>query len=240
MAYEMWLNYDNDAKTFQFPVLPESIKIKETGKDVTFNIDQVGEIFHKSKRNALKFSFSSFFPSKYGNWCQVAERNFKSAATCHKWIQQIIEAENPAHFVLVGGPMAINCYVLVSSYTPEEEGGDPGTVSYSIELKEYRSTSVRTIRNSRASSSKTSAKKTVVKSESKNRVSNKEKSTTYTIKSNDCLWNIAKKFYGSGASYTKILAANKSVLNKAAQKYGYSSCNNGNLVFPGTVITIPA
>lgn len=235
MAYEMWLNYDNDSKTFCFPVLPESIKIKETGKDVTFNIDQMGEIFHKSKRNALKFSFSSFFPSEYGNWCQVPKRSFKSAVTCHKWIQQIIEAKNPAHFVLVGGPIAINCFVLVSSYTAEEKGGDPGTIHYTIEMKEYRETSLRTIRNSRADSSKK-----VVQSEAKDRVSNKEKPTTYTIKSNDCLWNIAKRVYGSGASYTKILAANRAVLDKAAQKYGYSSCNNGNLIFPGTVISIPA
>lgn len=235
MSYEMWLNYDNDSKTFQFPVLPESIKVEMAGKDITFNIDQIGEIFHKSKRNALKISFSSFFPSEYGRWCQVTESRFKLPAESHKWITQIMDAENPAHFVLTGGPMPINCYVLVTNYTPEEVGGDPGTIQYSIKMKEYRSTSIRTIRNSKADSSKK-----VVKTETNKRVSNKEKSKTYTIKNGDNLWNIAKKYYGDPSKYTKILSANRETLDKVARKYGNSSCNNGNLIFAGTVIKIPA
>ena len=35
---------------------------------------------------------------------------------------------------------------------------------------------------------------------------------TYTVKSGDCLWNIAKKYYGNGAQYTKIYNANKGEL----------------------------
>lgn len=236
MAYEMWLNYDNDSKTFCFPVLPESLPVKMSGKDVTFNIDQLGEIFHKSKRNAMRFSFESYFPAEYGSWCQVSRANFRSPGECHEWICQLMEAKNPAHFVLVGGPLSINCYVLISSYNPKENGGDPGTIHYSIELKEYRSASLRTIRNSRADGASSSS---VISSEKKDRVSNKEQVTSYTVKSGDCLWNIAKKVYGSGRDYTKILAANRSILDKEAQKYGYSSCQDGNVLYPGTVITIP-
>lgn len=235
MGYEMWLNYDNDAKTFRIPVLPEKIKIKETGKDVTFNIDQIGEIFHKSKRGALRLSFSSYFPTQYGGYCDVPKKDFKSPSKCHKWLKQLMDAKNPAHFVLVGGPLAINCYVLISDYTAEEVGGDPGTIQYSLELKEYRNTSLRKIRNSRAEGGKP-----VVQSDEKDRVSNKEKASTYTIKETDYLWTIAKRFYGKGELYTKILSANRAVLDEAARKHGFSSCRNGDLIFAGTVITIPA
>lgn len=231
LPYEMWLNYDNDAKTFQFPVLPESIKVTEKGNSAVFNIDQIGEIFHKAKRNALRISFASFFPKLYGNYCQVPKRNFKGASKCHAWIKELMEAENPAHFVLTGSPMAINCYVLISSYVAEEAGGDVGSVNYTIELQEYRSTSLRTV--------KKSGKNTLTKSESKNRVSNKERAGTITVKSGDCLWNLAKKYYGSGSEYIKILNANKAVLDKAAKQYGYRDSNNGNRIFPGTVLTIP-
>ena len=31
---------------------------------------------------------------------------------------------------------------------------------------------------------------------------------TYTVVAGDCLWNIARRFYGSGAQYTKIAAVN--------------------------------
>lgn len=53
--------------------------------------------------------------------------------------------------------------------------------------------------------------------------------TTYTVKKGDCLWSIAIKSYGSGASWQKIYNANKSVIGK-----------NPNLIYPGQVLTIPA
>lgn len=45
----------------------------------------------------------------------------------------------------------------------------------------------------------------------------------------DCLWNIAKKFYGNGAKYTVIYNANKGIIG-----------GNPNLIYPGQVLTIPA
>ena len=50
---------------------------------------------------------------------------------------------------------------------------------------------------------------------------------TYTVKRGDCLWNIAKRFYGNGAKYTKIYDANT---NKIA---------NPNLIYPGQILVIP-
>ena len=49
------------------------------------------------------------------------------------------------------------------------------------------------------------------------------------MKKGDCLWNIAKKFYGPGAKYTVIYNANKGVIG-----------SNPNLIYPGQVYTIPA
>lgn len=50
---------------------------------------------------------------------------------------------------------------------------------------------------------------------------------TYTVKKGDCLWNIAKQFYGNGASYGKIYDANT---NQIA---------NPNLIYVGQVFVIP-
>lgn len=50
---------------------------------------------------------------------------------------------------------------------------------------------------------------------------------TYTVVKGDCLWNIAKRFYGSGAEYKKLAAANPSI-------------KNPNLIYPGQVLIIPA
>ena len=80
-----------------------------------------------------------------------------------------------------------------------------------------------------------SSLKTCTKSKDKKKpvkkvTSSPSKSTaqrTYTVKKGDCLWNIAKKFYGNGSAYTKIYDANT---NKIA---------NPNLIYPGQVFVIP-
>ncbi len=50
---------------------------------------------------------------------------------------------------------------------------------------------------------------------------------TYTVKSGDSLWKIAKQFYGNGAAYTKIASANSDKIK------------NPNLIYPGQVLNIP-
>ena len=83
--------------------------------------------------------------------------------------------------------------------------------------------------NSLKVSTSTTAKKTPPKKETKVQSTPKASTAkrTYTVKRGDCLWNIAKKFYGNGASYTKIYDANT---NKIA---------NPNLIYPGQVFVIP-
>ena len=87
--------------------------------------------------------------------------------------------------------------------------------------------------NSLKTVSKTSAKNNnnTKKDSTKKKVSSSSSSKsaqrTYTVKKGDCLWNIAKKFYGNGALYTKIYDANT---NKIA---------NPNLIYVGQVFVIP-
>ena len=48
----------------------------------------------------------------------------------------------------------------------------------------------------------------------------------YTVVKGDCLWNIAKEFYGNGAAYTKIVEAN--------------GIKDANLIYAGQKLIIPA
>lgn len=113
-------------------------------------------------------------------------------------------------------------YVTVESFQYSESGGDVGTYEYSLTLKEYRSARVRQI-----NLDKNKKKASVEKSKS-TRVNNKNIPKTYTVKSGDCLYNIAKKFYGDGSLYTKIYNANKKLIG-----------SNPNLIKAGQVLTIP-
>jgi len=50
---------------------------------------------------------------------------------------------------------------------------------------------------------------------------------TYTVKKGDNLWNISKKYYGTGTKWPTIANANKKIIK------------NPNLIYPGQVLVIP-
>ena len=50
---------------------------------------------------------------------------------------------------------------------------------------------------------------------------------SYIVVKGDCLWNIAKKFYGKGSQYTLIYNANRDKIK------------NPNLIYPGQILIIP-
>jgi nucleoid-associated protein YgaU len=61
-------------------------------------------------------------------------------------------------------------------------------------------------------------------------------SKTYTVKKNDTLWSIAKKYYGSGAKWTKLWDVNKTMLIARDKR---NSTDKGHWIYPGQVLKIP-
>ena len=128
-------------------------------------------------------------------------------------------SKKPVH--LIATACGVDLYCTIESFDYREEGGDPGTYQYSITLKEYREITIRQVKVD-------IPKATATVEKEQPRVDNSVQPKTYTVKSGDCLWNIAKKYYGSGSSYTKIYEANKGTIG-----------GNPNLIYPGQVLTIP-
>ena len=90
----------------------------------------------------------------------------------------------------------------------------------------------KSLKTSTSTTNKKTKKKTPKKTPKKQKkVASSPKASsakrTYTVKRGDCLWNIAKRFYGNGAKYTRIYDANT---NKIA---------NPNLIYPGQIFVIP-
>lgn len=217
IKYQMWLTYNAEKEKIQLPVLPLSFQTKNGSNNDSVNIAGLGEIIIMQSRPALQFSFSSFFPAAKFPGLQVS--SITKPLTLVQKINEWKASDKPIHFIATA--CGVDLYATIESFTYSEEGGDPGTYQYSMTLKEYREITVRQVK---VNIPKATA--TVKKEEP--RVDNTVQPKTYTVVKGDCLWNIAKKFYGSGAQYTKIYNANKGVIG-----------GNPNLIYPGQVLTIP-
>lgn len=216
--YEIWLTYNRGKQKFRFPVLPENYKVDNGSKNESVNISGLGEIVIKQDRPALVFSFSSFFPAN--KFSGVQYKKLPDPQKAYDKINKWKNATKPVHLVMTAA--GINMYCTIESFSKEEKGGDIGTIYYTLKLKEYRETKIRKINVDKKT------KKAKIGKASKSRVDNADRPKTYKVKSGDCLWNIAKKIYGSGEQYMKIYNANKKIIG-----------GNPNNIKAGQVLTIP-
>jgi LysM repeat protein len=216
----MFLEYtdgNSRVQKLRIPVLPEKIEVSYSDKNDKVYVYGVGEVTIIKHPGAASVKFDSFFP-KYA--CQGSVGSPTNPKTCADFMVALMNSDTYAKFTYTGGPHPISMKCRIK-YDEFEQGGDPNTIYYSLTLTEYVVTTVRTIQV------KTAVKKAVVKAQ-KTTTAPKASTKTYTVVRGDCLWNIAKRFYGSGAKYTTIYNANKSVIG-----------GNPNLIYPGQVLTIP-
>lgn len=217
IKYQMWLTYNAEKQKIQLPVLPESFQVSNGSNNDSVNVVGLGEIVIMQSRPALQFSWSSFFPATKFPGIQVSSIT-KPLSLVQK-INDWKASKKPVHLIVTA--CGVDLFATIEDFSYSEEGGDPGTYQYSIKLKEYREITVRQVKVN-------IPKQTATVKKEEPRVDNTVQPKTYTVKSGDCLWNIAKKYYGSGAQYTKIYNANKGVIG-----------GNPNLIYPGQVLTIP-
>lgn len=162
-------------------------------------------------------TISSHFPKRDRNYANNSGRQAP-----YTYINKLLSWKSsgkPVQLIITG--TKINFQVTIETLKYGEQDGT-GDVYYDLTLKEYRAVEIK-----KTKLKKTKKKKTTKKKSKPKRPAAKKKTKTYTVKSGDCLWNIAKRFYGNGAQYTKIYNANRGKIK------------NPNLIYPGQKLTIP-
>ncbi len=215
--YQFWLTANSNKQKIKLPVNPTKITVKRNSGSESMDIAELGGITILKGRPPPEFSFSSIFPSE--KFPGVKVKKITSPKTLIGRIGSWIENKRIIHFVVTA--CNIDIYATIESFTYSESGGDVGTYEYSLTLKEYREIRTRQVKVNPNT-------KTATVSKSEARVDNSSKPKTYTVVYGDCLWNLAKKFYGSGSLYTKIYEANKSLIGP-----------NPNTLYVGWILTIP-
>ena len=156
----------------------------------------------------VKYPFAiykdSFQPAKY--FLEQIEK----LKTENKAFQFIVSRKMPNGRVLYD----TNLKVTLEEYTISEEAKEGFDTKVKIKLKQYRDYATKTMQIT------IKQYKPVAVDTSSSRPANTAPSTrTYTVVKGDCLWNIAKKYYGDGSQYMKIYNANKDKIKKPSLIY---------------------
>ena len=135
-------------------------------------------------------------------------------------IEQITKwkvGDRPVQFMATGTP--INNYFTIENFPWHEDGGDIGTLHYTLVLKEYRETSARqvTIENDVAT----------IPEPAPTRVDNRVPEQTHEVVRGDNLSAIARAKLGDASRWPEIFELNRDIIS------------NPNLIFPGQVLRLP-
>ncbi len=215
--YHMFLIINN--KEYEIPVLPEKLSIQTAGKNDKTTVIGLGEINILRQKGLREVSWESLFPAHLAPYVTAGKP--MAPMEYVKAIQEVRDAEEPIIFLIIGADLDINIRFGIDSFDYEERGREVGDIYYEITLIEWKDYSPKRIVLS-------SDPAKPAKAQAPRRAGSPPVPKTYTVQKGDCLWSIAKRFYGRGSDYTKIYNANKKTIG-----------SNPNLIYPGQVFIIP-
>lgn len=218
--YAVFFSYNNDKNTFRLPTNPEQIEVTSNQDIETYNVLKLGQIAVPTHMELKEYSFECEFPRKKTTYTEN-QIKFRDADFYINRFDFWRKKNVPFRFIASNGGLSndINTLVLIKELVITEKAGEEGDKYISFKLQEYKEFGVAVPIDSTTKKKKksTSTEKT-----------NPKNSGYYVVKKGDCLWNIAKKYYGDGSKHTKIYNANKNIIKNPA------------LIYPGQKLKIPS
>jgi hypothetical protein len=233
-GYDFYFKCDSDV--ILFPITPGKLTTKVGSNNKVITLISEGDINILKSPSLMEINFEARFPMR--NY-PYARENF-DFESFHKKLVDLKESKKSFRFIVArstpGGEATWDTNILVAleDFEVKEDADEGDDVLIDFNLRQYKEYGVKVI-NNKSNSTTTSTKERATEKTT-------DKSTAYTVKSGDCLFNIAKTAYGDGSKWTTIYNANKSIIESTAEKYrgkGKGS-SNGHWIYPGTKLTIPA
>jgi len=218
--YRLYLK--QDGKQILLPVTPSEIETKTGNRNKAVYILNFGEMNLAKKPGLQEVRFTVLLPGRQYGFVQM-EEGFHEPEYFLNCFKEYKAAAKPVQLILfrklADGTQLFcgNMDVLLEDYTVTEKGGEQGDFWVEMCWKEWK-----TAKSIRYSVKSQNGSNVLVEQGQKREA--KTPAATYTVKTGDCLWNIAKKQLGDGAKYKEI-----------AQKNGIS---NPNLIYPGQVLKL--
>lgn len=200
MAYYFYLD------GLLLPVTPGALDIKVGNNNKTVTLVNEGEMNRLKLPALAEFSFDFLLPSFNYPFCHP---NTQPPQFYLEWIKRLKLLKKPFVFLVSrvkpnGDYMhSTTRTVVIEDYTIKEDADKHGfDFLVSIKLKEYRTYQAQPLDVKVDEKGKATA---TVKT---NRPTTKEVPKTYTVKSGDTLWKIAKKELGNGDKYKELAKLN--------------------------------
>ena len=218
---EIYLGTDDDK--IRFPVVPPSIGVNRSNNIDTESVIKFGEVPIFNGTSLKTIELTSFFPNQEYSFCDYTGfmKPYEFSDKIQKWMYQ----GKPLRIIVTDSPTNMQC--LIQQFDTVEQDGTRD-LYFTLNLLEYRPIEVPNLSSSNASSNSSNTQNTSRPSEASNNSSSSQK--THKVVKGDCLYDIAKKYYGNGNLYTKIKEANKAK---------YPSLANSNIIYTSWELMIP-
>ena len=236
MSYGYNFFFGEGGSVLTFPITPAELTIKVGSKNSVVTLINGEDINILKSPGLTDIEFEARFPMRKYPYSREPEDfqtyfdKFRELKEKKKSFQFIVTRTTPNGKRL----WDTNILVALEDFEIKESADEGDDVLVNFQLKQWKHYGVTTIKVEQKAPNTTSTSNT-------NRPANNNTSNakTHKIQSGDTLWSIAKKYYGNGSLYTKILNANKTGLDNEARKHGKQSSSNGHWIYPNYVLTIP-
>ncbi len=226
MAYYFYLG------NVLLPIPPKKLELKISNQNKTYDLMNYSEINVLKNPGLTSIEFEVLLPNvKYP--FAMYKNNFQNAKYYLGILEKLKVNRSAFQFIVIRkfpngkGIFDTNIKVSVEDYTITDTTDEGFDTKVKIKLKQYREYSTKTVKVTIKQYKPPVVTRTVTTNNTAT-VASKPSGQNYTVKRGDCLWNIAKRFYGNGSKYTTIYNANRDKIK------------NPNLIYPNQVLWIPA
>lgn len=234
-GYNFYIKDGSDVLTF--PITPGELTIKVGSNNKVINLIDEGDINVLKSPSLVEVEFEARFPMRKYPY----SREVSSFESYFAKFQELKEEKKSFRFIVArttpNGKRTwdTNLLMALEEFEITESADEGDDVLVSFKLKQYKEYGVKKVKVANSTPTTTSTSDTPRATETHN------SNETYPVKSGDCLWAIAKRYYGDGSKWTVIYNANKAVIESTAEKHrgkGKGS-SNGHWIYPNTTLTIP-
>lgn len=214
------------------PITPQKITIKINNANKTITLIDQGQVNLLKKAELTDVEFECMIPQTNYPFA-LYKSGFLGASFFLTYFERLKTSKKPFQFIVVRTKpngrilFSTNLKVTLEDYTLTEDAKEGFDVNVKIKLKQWRDYRTKTVNIQENDDSSITA--TVQAVRAAETAPTPTAGQTYTVKSGDSLWAIAKKYYGNGSKYTDIYNANKSIIG-----------GNPNSIKPGQVLTLPS